>query len=182
MWVWLIRCALDLLYRLSTRHINYWSCANTAHFVYIFVIISKTLFWVCVIKEVYSERFMFLLHAHILCYESWLLTHAEFHSAPFFPLFKFFAHTRLFFIIRLECTQFSCVCVWNHSLFQLDFYANGCAVNDSNQDNIRSLKRVDFLMRGIKGLLFDCMAQHENIIFFITNIIGNSFLCLCGEI
>lgn len=74
------------------------------------------------------------------------------------------------------------MCVWNHSLFQLDFYANGCAVNDSNQDNIRSLKRVDFLMRGIKGLLFDCMAQHENIIFFITNIIGNSLLCLCGEI
>lgn len=40
-----------------------------------------------------------------------------------------------------------------------------CAMNDSNQDNIRSLKRVDSLMRGIKGLLFDCMAQHENIIF-----------------
>lgn len=58
------------------------------------------------------------------------------------------------------------MCVWNHSLFQLDFYTNGCAVYDSNQDNIRSLKRVDFLMRGIKGLLFDCMAQHENIIFY----------------
>lgn len=110
---------------------------------------------------------MFLLHAPILnlCYEGWLLTHAEFHSALFFPSLNDFAHTRLFFIIRFECTQFSRVCgtiLYSNSIFM----PTVVRLYDSNQDNIRSLKRVDFLMRGIKGLLFDCMAQHENIIFY----------------